>query len=68
LGAVLPTHTHTNPLWIMAYDNFPLDVIAVKESLLPRYQEQGWWFTFYHDIYMRACRLDRRGGVREQLA
>jgi glyoxylase-like metal-dependent hydrolase (beta-lactamase superfamily II) len=68
LGDVLPTHTHTNPLWIMAYDNFPLDVIAVKESLLPRYQEQSWWFTFYHDIHMKACRLNEKACVGEQLA
>jgi len=67
LGDVLPTHTHTNPLWIMAYDNFPLDIIAVKEELLPRYQRQNCWFTFYHDQYMKACRLDGQGRVSEQI-
>lgn len=61
LGDVLPTHTHTNPLWIMAYDNFPLELIEQKEKLLSHYQEQNCWFTFYHDIYMKACRLDERG-------
>ncbi len=66
LGDVLPTHTHTNPLWIMAYDNFPLEIIAQKERLLPRYREQNCWFTFYHDTHMKACRLDDRGRVTEQ--
>jgi len=65
LGDVLPTHTHTNPLWIMAYDNFPLEIIEQKEQLLPRYREQNCWFTFYHDIHMKACRLNDHGEVRE---
>ena len=61
LGDVLPTHTHTNPLWIMAYDNFPLELIEQKEKLLPHYREKNCWFTFYHDIYMKACRINERG-------
>lgn len=67
LGDLFPTHTHANPLWIMAYDNFPMEVIALKQDLLPRYSAEGYWFTFYHDIYMMACRLDSRGRVTEKL-
>jgi glyoxylase-like metal-dependent hydrolase (beta-lactamase superfamily II) len=67
LGDVLPTHTHANPLWIMGYDNFPLELIEQKEHLLPAFCKQNCWFTFYHDIYMKACRLDERGKVTEQL-
>ena len=67
LGDVMPTHTHTNPLWIMAYDNFPLEIIEQKESLIPYYQEQGCWFTFYHDPTMKACRLGAGGRLIEQL-
>ncbi len=63
LADVLPTHTHTNPLWIMAYDNFPLELIKQKEKLLPHYLERGCWFTFYHDIYMNACKIDPHGRV-----
>lgn len=61
LGDALPTHTHTNPLWIMAYDNFPLDLIAQKEELISKHRKQKSWFTFYHDPFMRACRLDEDG-------
>lgn len=68
LGDVLPTHTHTNPLWIMSYDNFPLELIEQKENLLPHYREQGCWFTFYHDPFMKACRLDKDGRVAEKIA
>ncbi len=67
LGDLLPTHTHTNPLWIMAYDNFPMDVIQLKQKLIPRYQQQQCWFTMYHDIFMKACRLDEKGRVVEQV-
>ena len=68
LGDVLPTHAHTNPLWIMAYDNFPLDLIEQKETLIPHYREQESWFTFYHDPYMNACRLDENGKAVEHIS
>ncbi len=66
LGDVLPTHTHSNPLWIMAYDNYPLDVIDQKEKLLAQYCTSNCWFTFYHDIFMKACKFDSRGKVLQQ--
>ncbi len=67
LGDLFPTHTHANPLWVMAYDNFPMEVIRLKQELLPRYSRRSCWFTFYHDIYMQACRLDEQGQVTEQI-
>ncbi len=66
LGDLLPTHAHANPLWIMAYDNFPMEVIALKQELMPAYQQENCWFTFYHDVNMNACRLDAKGKVVEQ--
>jgi len=66
-GDLFPTHTHANPLWIMAYDNFPLDVIHLKEQLFPTYIARNWWFTFYHDIAMKACRLDQNNAVLEEI-
>ncbi len=68
LGDLFPTHTHSNPLWIMAYDNFPLEVVALKQQLLPGYREKSCWFTFYHDIFMKACRLDDGGKVTKALS
>ena len=61
LGDLCPTHAHLNPLWVMAYDNFPLDVIARKEEYLKGYQEKDSWFTFYHDPFVRACKLTADG-------
>ncbi len=64
LGDLYPTHAHTNPLWIMAYDNFPLDVIDRKEEYLKYYQTLDSWFTFYHDLSVKACKLDKEGTIR----
>jgi len=65
LGDLLPTHAHVNPLWIMAYDNFPLEVIDRKEEYFARYQKLNSWFTFYHDPGIKACKLDERGKVQQ---
>ena len=61
LGDLLPSHTHSNPLWISSYDNFPLDAVEQKERLLKHYREQNYFFTFYHDPLMQACRFDEKG-------
>jgi glyoxylase-like metal-dependent hydrolase (beta-lactamase superfamily II) len=65
MADLLPTHIHFNPLWIMAYDNFPLDAIAQKEAIEKRGVEEGAWFTFYHDPFMQACRFGEDGTVKE---
>lgn len=63
LGDLYPTHAHTNPLWIMAYDNFPLEVIDRKEEYFTHYQKLDSWFTFYHDPAVKACKLDEQGNI-----
>ena len=60
LGDLFPTHAHSNPLWIMAYDNFPLEVIDRKEEYFQYYQKLDSWFTFYHDTQVKACKLDEQ--------
>ncbi len=63
LGDLYPTHAHTNPLWIMAYDNFPLEVINRKEEYFKYYQQLDSWFTFYHDPVVKACKLEGDGKI-----
>jgi glyoxylase-like metal-dependent hydrolase (beta-lactamase superfamily II) len=60
---LLPTHAHFNPLWIMAYDNFPLESIAMKDLWERRGIEENAWFTFYHDPFVLACKFDEKGNV-----
>jgi glyoxylase-like metal-dependent hydrolase (beta-lactamase superfamily II) len=66
LGDLLPTHAHANPLWVMAYDNFPMDTIAAKEQWMKQGVAEGVWFTFYHDHFMTACKYDDRGNVTDK--
>lgn len=65
LGDLFPTHAHRNPLWVMAYDNFPLEVIACKERYFTEYRQRDAWFTFYHDPLVRACRLGEKGALTD---
>lgn len=65
LGDLFPTHTHSNPLWIMAYDNFPLEVIDRKEEYFHYYQQQDSWFSFYHDPDVKACKLNGEGAIEQ---
>lgn len=64
LGDLYPTHFHTKPLWVMAYDNFPLQVINKKIEYFSQYAGQNCWFTFYHDPSLRACQLDSGGEIK----
>jgi glyoxylase-like metal-dependent hydrolase (beta-lactamase superfamily II) len=66
LGDLLPTAAHVNPLWIMAYDNYPLDAIALKEKWMNAGVNERAWFTFYHDVFVLACRFDGAGQVIER--
>jgi len=67
LGDLLPTHAHVNPLWIMAYDNFPLESIRLKEDIERQYISEGAWFTFYHDAFALACKFDEDGRVTDRV-
>jgi glyoxylase-like metal-dependent hydrolase (beta-lactamase superfamily II) len=68
LADLLPTHVHFKPLWIMAYDNFPLDVISLKQKYETKGIRENAWFTFYHDPSMYACKFDIQGQVAKKVA
>ncbi len=65
LGDLLPTHAHLNPLWVMAYDDFPMQSIEHKAKWLARAQEEGWWLSFYHDAFLLAAIFDKDGSRQE---
>jgi len=65
LGDLFPTRAHVNPLWVMAYDNFPLDVIDLKEQYFSEYAIRDSWFLFYHDPLIRACKLNKDRTITE---
>lgn len=61
LGDLLATHAHLNPLWVMAYDDYPMESIDQKLKWLGQAQEEGWWLSFYHDAYLLAALYDKDG-------
>lgn len=61
MGDLMPTHAHQNVLWVLAYDDYPMDSIRAKQSWIPQSIEAGCWFTFYHDGEFRALKWDAEG-------
>lgn len=67
MADIMPTHAHTNSLWVLAYDDYPMTSIFKKEYWIPYGVENNLWFTFYHDAYLRAIKFDEKGNVTEEL-
>lgn len=63
LGDLLPTVAHQNPLWVPAYDDYPMDSIYAKQKWLHKAIQQGSWLTFYHDARYRAVKWDETGEI-----
>ena len=60
-GDLVPTVHHVPPLWTMAYDLVPMDVIERKRELLEAACAEGWWVHFYHDHDPRPARIGTDG-------
>lgn len=67
MADLLPTHAHLNPLWVMAYDDYPMDSIMAKQAWLERAKAEGWWLTFYHDPEVLAGVWDGEGNMIKQV-
>ncbi|MFP5504288.1 MAG: MBL fold metallo-hydrolase, partial [Candidatus Sericytochromatia bacterium] len=61
MGDLMPTRHHLNPLWVMAYDNFPMTSIEQRGSWTHRIAERDWWLLFYHDVELGAGRWGTDG-------
>lgn len=59
MGDIFPTTAHKNPLWVTAYDDYPMDSIRAKERLIPKFIHEGYWFLFYHDNDYFAVKYDK---------
>ena len=60
MADIMPTHAHQNVLWVMAYDDYPMNSIAAKQKWIPYGLEKNAWFTFYHDAFYRAVKWDQK--------
>jgi glyoxylase-like metal-dependent hydrolase (beta-lactamase superfamily II) len=62
-GDIMPTHAHQNPLWVMAYDDYPMDSVFAKEKWVNRVLDEEWWVTFYHEPQYRALKWNKEGSI-----
>lgn len=61
MADIMPTHAHSNVLWVMAYDDYPMTSIFAKEKWMKYGLENNAWYSFYHDAYYRAVKWDASG-------
>ncbi|WP_338472043.1 MBL fold metallo-hydrolase [Niallia sp. XMNu-256] len=63
MADIMATHAHQNVLWVMAYDDYPMNSIEAKQKWLKYGLDKQAWFTFYHDCFHRAIKWDHEGRV-----
>ncbi|WP_423190531.1 YtnP family quorum-quenching lactonase [Alkalibacterium sp. f15] len=61
MADIMSTHAHQNPLWVMAYDDYPMDALFAKEKWMKEAYENNYAFIFYHDAYYRMIKWDNEG-------
>ncbi|KIX90108.1 hypothetical protein TP70_09490 [Staphylococcus microti] len=61
MADIFPTAAHVNPLWVSAYDDYPMQSIRAKERLTKRYILEDYWFLFYHDVNYLAVKYETDG-------
>ncbi|WP_026314580.1 YtnP family quorum-quenching lactonase [Heyndrickxia acidiproducens] len=67
MADLLPTHAHRNPLWVMAYDDYPMTSIYQKQKWIDKAIQEDAWFIFYHDAIYRALKWDGEGNIVEKV-
>ncbi|MGI8998948.1 MAG: MBL fold metallo-hydrolase [Candidatus Limnocylindria bacterium] len=65
-GDLIPTRWQVPVRWTSAYDDYPIDAIAVRSELVTRAAAEGWWCYFTHDPGALPVRIEatERGGFR----
>ncbi|MFB1080373.1 MBL fold metallo-hydrolase [Jeotgalibacillus sp. JSM ZJ347] len=61
MADLMPTHAHQNPLWVLAYDDYPMTSVFAKEKWVKDGLNNGWWFSFYHDAHVRMIKWNETG-------
>ncbi|QPC47272.1 YtnP family quorum-quenching lactonase [Mangrovibacillus cuniculi] len=67
MGDLMPTHAHFSPLWVLAYDDYPMTSIEQKQRFIQPQIEKDAWFTFYHDAVFRAVKFSSDGTIQESI-
>lgn len=61
MADIMPTHAHQNPLWVLAFDDYPMTSVFAKEKIMAEALANGHGFIFYHDAYYRLIKWDETG-------
>ena len=61
MADIMPTQAHQNPLWVLAYDDYPMTSVFAKERIMKEALTNGYKFIFYHDAYYRMVQWDATG-------
>lgn len=67
MADIMPTHAHQNKLWVLAYDDYPVQSVLQKEYWMEQGYKENAWFTFYHDAYFRAVKFNEKGEKIDQV-
>ncbi len=64
-GDLIPTRWQLPVRWTSAFDDYPVEAVEVRQRLLGRAIEDGWWCYFTHDPGALPVQLERteKGGV-----
>lgn len=61
LADIMPTHAHQNPLWVLGFDDYPMDSIDAKLYWMEEARKLNAKFIFYHDAFYRMVQWDYSG-------
>lgn len=61
MGDIFAIHAQQNPLWVMAYDDYPMDTIEAKQKWLTEAYENSYKIIYYHDAKYRMLQWDKEG-------
>lgn len=48
-GDLIPTRWQLPVRWTSAYDDYPINAVEMRSSLVPKAADEGWWIYFSHD-------------------
>ncbi|MDS9996701.1 YtnP family quorum-quenching lactonase [Bacillus atrophaeus] len=67
MADLMPTAAHRNPLWVLAYDDYPMTTISEKQKWLAYAEGKDAWMIFYHDECYRAVKWEEDGTITDSL-
>lgn len=58
-GDLIPTRWQLPVRWTSAFDDYPVEAVEVRQRLLTRAIDEGWWCYFTHDPGALPVQLER---------